>query len=516
VGVALRAWWKSKRILLTLCLLALAFGVLASYAARSSYFASNREQPGAKGAKQPVAVAALGRIEPHSEIINVGAGVSPDRLESLFVARGDLVKKDQVLGYLGGYAEQIAQRDMYRAQLEEARLRLRTKIELNRSRIEAAEIHQRQILEVSPLRIAAQEATIESLEAKLANDKDILDSHAQLFSRGVTSRRLREDQKAMVAQGEANVASARARLAELKHQFEVDTIDAEVQVKLARAQLQRAQAEFPIASLEAQIAAAEARAYRLTLYAPVDGRILNIKIKPGEDASSGPVLTMGDTSVMRAVAEVYETDIINVRIGQVATITSRALPRAVRGKVVRIGNMVFKNDVLNVDPAARADARVVEVWIDLDDATLTERLTNLTVDVVINTGDSDAAVARSGRARGLDVLGRPAPDRLSRILAELMLLYVSAAENNVTDGIEQHDSDGSPPWEIVGVFDEVIRLNGVSERHPDEVAPAEHPSEVLVLDVLRCQDRFLVQVIISDVPEMERTDEHHRHRHDPM
>jgi multidrug efflux pump subunit AcrA (membrane-fusion protein) len=183
VGVALRAWWKSKRILLTLCLLALAFGVLASYAARSSYFASNREQPGAKGAKQPVAVAALGRIEPHSEIINVGAGVSPDRLESLFVARGDLVKKDQVLGYLGGYAEQIAQRDMYRAQLEEARLRLRTEIELNRSRIEAAEIHQRQILEVSPLRIAAQEATIESLEAKLANDKDILDSHAQLFSR---------------------------------------------------------------------------------------------------------------------------------------------------------------------------------------------------------------------------------------------------------------------------------------------------------------------------------------------
>jgi HlyD family secretion protein len=60
--------------------------------------------------------------------------------------------------------------------------------------------------------------------------------------------------------------------------------------------------------------------------------------------------------------------------------------------------MVFKNDVLNVDPAARADARVVEVWIDLDDAKLTERLTNLTVDVVIDTGDADAAaVASSGR-----------------------------------------------------------------------------------------------------------------------
>src|SRR5205823_5646668 len=127
---------------------------------------------------------------------------------------------------LGSYAEQIAQRDMYLAQLEEAKLRLKTELELNRSRIEAAEIHQRQILEVSPLRIAAQKATIESLEAKLANDRDILNSQVQLFSRGFASRRFHEDQRAMVAQGEANVVSARARLAELEHQFEVDKIDA--------------------------------------------------------------------------------------------------------------------------------------------------------------------------------------------------------------------------------------------------------------------------------------------------
>jgi len=371
--------------------------MLASYATMSGYFAGNREQPGIKPARSGLDVAALGRIEPRSEIINVGAGLSPDRLESLFVARGDPVKKDQVLGYLGGYAEQMAQRDMYRAQLEEARLRLKTEVEVSRARVESAENRRRQILEVTPLRIAAQEATIESLQAKLANDNDILESQMQLFSRGVSSRRLHEDQKAIVAQDVANVAAARARLAELKHQFDVDKIDAEVQLKMARAQLERALAEFPIASLGAQIAWAESRARRLTLYAPVDGRILNIKIKPGEDVSSGHILTMGDTDHMRAVAEVYETDIGRVRIGQTATVSSRALARPISGKVVRIGNMVFKNDVLNVDPAARADARVVEVWIDLDDAVATEQLTNLTVDVIISTSDLDDAVARSGQ-----------------------------------------------------------------------------------------------------------------------
>jgi HlyD family secretion protein len=393
----LRAWSKSNRIVVAVCLLALACGGGACYAAWTTYFATPGNATDANKPKQPIAVAALGRIEPRSEIINLGAGMAPDRLDSLFVTRGDLVKKGQVLGYLGGYAEQMAQLDMYRAQLDEARKRLTTEIELDRARIEAAEVHQRQIVEVSPQRVAAQQATIASLEAKLANDKEILAAQALLFSQGSASRRLNDDQKAVVAEDEANLASARAHLSELQHQFEVDQIDAKVQVDMTRAQLERAQAEVPIASLERQIAMSQAHAQRLALIAPIDGRILNILALPGEEVGSGPVLTMGDTSGMRAVAEVYETDISQVRVGQTATVNARALPHPVTGKVVRIGDMVFKNDVLNVDPAARADARVVEVWIELDQPELMERLTNMTVDVLINIDDANVPLASSGR-----------------------------------------------------------------------------------------------------------------------
>jgi HlyD family secretion protein len=393
----LQVWSKSSRIIVAVCLLALACGGGASYAAWTAYFAAPGSATDANKPKQPVAVAALGRIEPRSEIINLGAGMAPDRLDSLFVKRGDVVKQGQVLGNLGGYAEQMAQLDMYRAQLDEARKRLSTEVELDRARIESAEVHQRQIVEVSPQRIAAQQATIASLEAKFANDKDILAAQALLFSQGSASRRLNDDQKAVVAEAEANLASARAHLSELQHQFEVDQIDAKVQVDMSRAQLERAQAEVPIASLERQIAMAQAHAQRLALIAPIDGRILNILALPGEEVGSGPVLTMGDTSGMRAVAEVYETDISQVRVGQTATVNARALPHPVTGKVVRIGDMVFKNDVLNVDPAARADARVVEVWIDLDQPELTERLTNMTVDVLINIDDANVPLASSGR-----------------------------------------------------------------------------------------------------------------------
>jgi HlyD family secretion protein len=344
-----------------------------------------------RAAVQSEAIAALGRVEPQSEIINLGAGSASDRLESLEVARDDIVTKGQALGYLGGYAEQIAQRDMTAAQVYEAKAKLRSEVVLDTVRLDGALLHQRQVAELTPLRIAQQQAIIDGLDARRANSADKLDAQMKLFANGNSTRRLTADEQSMVLQDEANLRSARVKLTELTKQFELDKLDADIQVKQAEATLERMQAEFPIASLERSVALAQARAERMTLRAPIDGRILNILTKPGENVGSGPILTMGDTSRMRAVAEVYETDIGRVQIGQMATIHSRALAKPMTGEVVRIGDIVFKNNVLNVDPAARADARVVEVWIELDDASPVERLTNLTVDVVI--GDTSPRTA---------------------------------------------------------------------------------------------------------------------------
>ncbi len=339
------------------CILAAAGGI-ASYKTFFGNSAGAAGTPSASAQERPKsgnAVAALGRLEPWSELINVGAGSGPDRLESLFVERGDGFKKGDVLGYLAGYAEQMAQRDVLLAQLDEAKARQKSETDVARARLRQAEANRRRVLDAWPHRIAAQEATIAGLDAKKAHEKDI--------------------------QG------AREHLLELKAQSDGEKADAAAQVDIAQASLDQVAKQFPIASLERQITAAEIRAKRLTLYGPCDCRVLNIRVKPGEEVGTGPVLVVGDTERMRAVAEVYETDIGRVRVGQLAEISSRALPKPVKGRVARIGNMVFKNDVLNVDPAARADARVVQVWIDLDldDQALAKQLTNLTVDVLITT-----------------------------------------------------------------------------------------------------------------------------------
>jgi HlyD family secretion protein len=338
----------------------LAVGAAAAYATLFDGWPLSGKTTSSSGTGQRNAVAAMGRIEPRSGIINLGAGSPPDRLESLSVDRGDLVKKGDTLGYLAGYAEQVAQRDLIKAQIDEARLRRDTELRLNQARIRAADLRQRRVRETTPYHIASQEQVIAALEDKKANSKDI--------------------------------QSQRELLSEFRQQFLIDQDDAAVQVQIAHATLERSVAEIPQRSLEQQLALAEARLKRLTLTAPIEGRVLNVRVRPGEEVGSGPVLVLGDTSRMRVVAEVYETDIAQVSVGQNATVTSRALPKPINGRVAKVGNMVFKNDVLNVDPAARADARVVEVWIDLDPLPLAERLTNLTVEVLITTSGRDAVV----------------------------------------------------------------------------------------------------------------------------
>jgi HlyD family secretion protein len=359
----LQAFDKRGVFVLTLSLLAVLGVGIAFYKGMPPYRAGISEPAATDGekAKRRDTIAALGRIEPWNGIINLGAGSPPDRLESLFVERGDTVPRGEVLGYLAGYQEQMAQRDMLAAQLNEAKSRLEAETAVNSIRLRTAEVNRQRVLEVSPFRIAAQEQTIAGLESKHANEKDI--------------------------------QAAREHLSELKKQFEIDKIDSALQIDLARAALERAKVEFPITSLTHQGRMSELHAKRLALYAPCDCRVLNVRVKAGEEVGTGPIMSLGDTSRMRAVAEVYETDIPRVRLGQAATVSSRMLSKPISGKVDRIGSMIFKNDLLHVDPAARADARVVEVWIDLKDAEPVERLTNLTVDVVINTSASGDQVA---------------------------------------------------------------------------------------------------------------------------
>jgi HlyD family secretion protein len=142
----------------------------------------------------------------------------------------------------------------------------------------------------------------------------------------------------------------------------------ETGVEVARAHVNRVNAELQ-------------RSY---IRAPVDGRVLDIITRPGELIGEHGIIELGQVKNMFAIAEVYETDIRHVRVGQRATVSSAALDQDLTGTVKHIRQKVQKQDEIGTDPAARKDARIIEVRIELENSAAAASLTNLQVDVVFH------------------------------------------------------------------------------------------------------------------------------------
>ena len=147
----------------------------------------------------------------------------------------------------------------------------------------------------------------------------------------------------------------------------------------SRSDLESAQMDLDIAI--ADLDAAKARLELAVVRSPIRAQVLEIHAYPGERVGPEGVMELGQTERMYAVAEVYETDIAEVKVGQVAKIRSTAVKQELLGKVERISLKVGRLDVIGADPIAKTDARVVEVFILLDESEAVSRYTNMQVKV---------------------------------------------------------------------------------------------------------------------------------------
>ena len=97
----------------------------------------------------------------------------------------------------------------------------------------------------------------------------------------------------------------------------------------------------------------------LTLVSPIDGIVTRRNIEEGETVVVGTMnnpgtvlLTIADFGILEAELEVDETDIPDVRLGQLAEIEIDALPnRIYRGRVTEIGNSPIQDSTQNASQA---------------------------------------------------------------------------------------------------------------------------------------------------------------------
>jgi cobalt-zinc-cadmium efflux system membrane fusion protein len=81
---------------------------------------------------------------------------------------------------------------------------------------------------------------------------------------------------------------------------------------------------------------------------PIEGVVVERNINPGQllQAGSTPAFTIADLSSMWVLANVFEADLPNIRRGQMATVSSSAMPAPITGRVDYVAALV--------DPASRA------------------------------------------------------------------------------------------------------------------------------------------------------------------
>jgi HlyD family secretion protein len=346
--------------------------------------------------RRPVKVNALGRLEPQGEVIQVSApgstavSNSGSRVAELRVKEGDRVRQGQTIAVLDS-------RDRAWASLIEAKQQVaiaQAKLAQTRAGAKQGEI-------------GARRSTVNSLEAELAGENksqrtEIARLTAEFKNAQADATRYQSLRQsgaisaseaaryrlaAQTAQEKLNMANAdfaqtqqtlQARIQEAE-----STVNQVAEVRPTDIALAQAEVEGAIASvnrLEAELSQAYIRA-------PQSGQILRIHTRAGERVGEEGIVALGQTERMMVVAEVYESDLHRIRNGQLATITSstNSFPKPLQGKVTEVGFEVAKRDVLDTDPTAANDARVVEVEIQLTPTASRQvaRLTNAQVSVEI-------------------------------------------------------------------------------------------------------------------------------------
>ncbi|MDP5338987.1 MAG: ABC exporter membrane fusion protein [Nodularia sp. (in: cyanobacteria)] len=329
------------------------------------------------------AVAALGRLEPQGEVIRLSAANSQTgvRVAKLLVNQGDWVTQGEVVAILDNYYTRLAALEKAQKQV----LVAQAGVNQVKAGAKAGDISA-QVATIARLEaqlrgeVSAQEATIARLEAELRNAESENRRYRQLYDEGAVSasnaeskqlrvdtvrQQLNEAQAALkrtVETLQKQLNEAEARLESIAEVRPTDIQAAQTDVESAIASVRQAQADWDLSSVRS----------------PIDGQVLRINTRPGEIISNAGIAELGRTQQMYVVAEVYETDIQKVRLGQSAMITSNAFTGELRGKVTDIGLQVSRQNIFDLNPQVNTDNKVVDVKIRLDQLPKDQPVTTLT------------------------------------------------------------------------------------------------------------------------------------------
>jgi multidrug resistance efflux pump len=299
-------------------------------------------------------VAAEGKIEavPGFEV-EVGSEIE-GKIAEILVNEGSLVRKGDLIA-------RIENREI-QAKLNEAVAAL----EVSKSRLLETSSGSRQ----EEIRKAA--AALESAVADREIAAKELERHEQLFTKGLIAKSLLDEKERLF-----RVSAARVKEAE------------EEKILRDKGAKQETIKVLEDSVIQAEAAAAYLKAILDKTYitAPISGKIIRKYLNSGEMTSKDVqpyLVAVADIEKIRINAEVDETDIGRVSLGNRVEVTTYAFPKTIfRGFVREISDYAGARKVIPNNPAKNRDMKIIQVRIELTEKTPLKL--GMTVDVKIKS-----------------------------------------------------------------------------------------------------------------------------------
>jgi HlyD family secretion protein len=239
-------------------------------------------------------------------------------------------------------------------------------------------------------------------------------------------------------------------------QSDFDGLEAEA----AAAQAQADAAARRAAQARAQLARAADLLGKTEIAAPLDGTVTRLPVREGEMVVIGiqnmpgtTIMTISDLAVVNAEVKVAEAEILNVHVGQPATVTLEALPgRTFAGEVVEVGASALP--VVGAGAAAREFKVKVRVKDPPPYGGQREGLRpGLTCDAEILVGEAKGALAVPLQAvvlrgeAGKERAGVFAVDGKAARFVPVETGMIGGLEIEVTKGLEEGREIVAGPWQ---------------------------------------------------------------------
>ncbi|MGC4052516.1 MAG: efflux RND transporter periplasmic adaptor subunit [Paludibaculum sp.] len=292
-------------------------------------------------------VTASGEIKPKN-YVNIGANVM-GRIVDINVKEGDRVRRDQVLARLEAVQ---AQADV---QAQQAGLNSAL---ADSSASEAG-------LKAMDENLRTQQASIDRSKSELERARLDFERARQLFNDKLVAKQEFDSKKAAYDSASATLRESDARLSQMKAQRE------QTAAQLSGGQRRVAQSRATLSRFSDVL-------QKHNAVTPIDGIVTNLPVRVGEtvvpgvqNSAASLIMTIADMSLITAEVKVDETDIVNVKLDQMADVTIDAIPnKTFKGHVIEIGNTaILRSTGLAASQSAVSsqEAKDFKVVIAIDD-----------------------------------------------------------------------------------------------------------------------------------------------------